>query len=93
MTDAGFPLDEWLAALAAGLEVDLGDVPIAMLLDVARDAAHGVARPAAPLTTFAVGYAAATRGGGREAIAQAAAIAQRLALEHADPTGRKIAER
>ena len=28
-----------------------------MLLDLARDAAHGVERPAAPLTTFLVGVA------------------------------------
>jgi len=27
------------------------------VLDLAREAAHGVARPAAPLTTFLAGYA------------------------------------
>ncbi|MGW7223805.1 DUF6457 domain-containing protein, partial [Streptomyces sp. NPDC054826] len=48
-------------------------------------AAHGVARPAAPLTTFLVGYAAARAGGGREAVAdaarRAAALADRWAAE------------
>ncbi|MDQ3457112.1 MAG: DUF6457 domain-containing protein [Actinomycetota bacterium] len=28
-----------------------------LILDVARDAAHGVARPAAPLTTYLLGIA------------------------------------
>jgi hypothetical protein len=33
------------------------------VLDLAREAAHGVARPAAPLTTFLAGYALGTEGG------------------------------
>ena len=39
-------LDGWVAALAAGLGLDPADVPVGTLLDVARDVAHGVARPA-----------------------------------------------
>ena len=50
-----------------------------MLLDLARDAADGVARPAAPLTTFLVGLAAGHDGGDAEAIAAAAEIATALA--------------
>ena len=72
-------LDDWVAALCDELGVEL-TVDVRMLLDVARDAAHQVDRPAAPLTTFLVGYAAAQRGGGAEAVAEAAAAAQRLAL-------------
>jgi hypothetical protein len=30
---------------------------VATVLDLARDAAHGIARPAAPLTTFIAGMA------------------------------------
>ena len=75
-------LPAWIAELAAALGVDPDVVPRDLLLDVARDAAHGVARPAAPLTTFLVGYAAGLRGGGADEIAAAAAIAQRLAVEH-----------
>jgi hypothetical protein len=73
------PLDGWVAELAAALDVDAGAVDRDLLLDVARDAAHHVARPAAPLTTFLVGLAAGLRGGGAEAIGSAAATAQRLA--------------
>ncbi|WP_445515465.1 NTP transferase domain-containing protein [Streptomyces sp. NEAU-174] len=80
----GHVLDEWIAAVKAELGIDL-DVDTAALLDLARDAAHGVARPAAPLTTFLVGYAAAQKGGGPEALAaateKAAALAARWAEE------------
>jgi Domain of unknown function (DUF6457) len=52
-------LDDWLSAVCAELGLD-GAVAAAMtavVLDVARDAAHGVARPAAPLTTYLLGRA------------------------------------
>ncbi len=76
------PLDAWVAELATALDVDPGSVDRGLLLDVARDAAHHVARPAAPLTTFLVGLAAGLRGGDAHAIADAAATAQRLAVAH-----------
>jgi hypothetical protein len=52
------PLEDWVGELAAALGLDPAAVDRALLLDVARDAAHGIARPAAPLTTFLVGLAA-----------------------------------
>ncbi|MCP9961267.1 DUF6457 domain-containing protein [Streptomyces somaliensis] len=81
----GNVLDEWITAAKAELGVEL-DVDTALLLDLARDAAHGVARPAAPLTTFLVGYAAAKAGGdGPQAVAEATrkavALANRWASE------------
>ncbi|KAK1180716.1 NTP transferase domain-containing protein [Streptomyces sp. NBS 14/10] len=85
----GHVLDEWIAAVKAELGIDL-DVDTAALLDLARDAAHGVARPAAPLTTFLVGYAAAQQGGGPEALAAATGKAAELAArwaEEAESTG------
>jgi hypothetical protein len=76
-------LAEWVAELAAALDVDAAALDRDLVLDVARDAAHGVARPAAPLTTFLVGYAAGLRGGGPDAVRSAAGTAQQLASEHA----------
>ncbi|MCX4455465.1 NTP transferase domain-containing protein [Streptomyces sp. NBC_01340] len=79
----GNVLDEWISAVKDELGIDL-DVDTGVLLDLARDAAHGVARPAAPLTTFLVGYAAALAGGGPEAVAEASRKAAALALRWAD---------
>ena len=81
----GHVLDEWISAVKDELGIDL-DVDTGVLLDLARDAAHGVARPAAPLTTFLIGYAAARAGGGSEAVAEASRKAAALALRWADET-------
>ncbi len=50
-------LEEWTAAVCADLGLDPASADITTVLDLARDAAHGVARPAAPLTTYLVGVA------------------------------------
>ena len=87
----GHVLDEWISAVKDELGIDL-DVDTKLLLDLARDAAHGVARPAAPLTTFLVGYAAAqARGGegGPEAVAEASRKAAALALRWAEEAAAK----
>jgi hypothetical protein len=76
-------LAAWVAELAAALDIDAAALDRDLILDVARDAAHGVARPAAPLTTFLVGYAAGLRGGAPTAVTSAAEVAQRLAAAHA----------
>ncbi|MEU9099100.1 NTP transferase domain-containing protein [Streptomyces sp. NPDC048361] len=82
--DHGGVLDEWITAVKDELGIEL-DVDTGVLLDLARDAAHGVARPAAPLTTFLVGYAAAKAGGeGKDVVdaaRKAAALANRWAAE------------
>jgi Domain of unknown function (DUF6457) len=52
--------DSWLREAAAELgrpELALTDEQQSALLELARVAAHAVARPAAPLTTFLAGYA------------------------------------
>lgn len=50
-------LDEWTAAACAALGLDPATVSRDLVLDLARDVAHGVARPAAPLSTYLVGLA------------------------------------
>ena len=72
-------LTDWISTLAAGLELDedgLSEDDLHTVLDLARDAAHHVQRPAAPLTTFLVGVAV----GRGAALATAAAQATSLAL-------------
>jgi hypothetical protein len=77
-------LEEWVTELAEALEVDPGVLDRDALLHAARDAAHQVARPAAPLTTFLIGYAAGSSAAGSsaagaEAVQRAAGVASRLA--------------
>lgn len=68
MTMAEPDLHRWLLEAldaAAGGSVDaspLGADSVGILLDVAREAAHAVARPAAPLSAFAVGLALGRSG-------------------------------
>jgi hypothetical protein len=65
-------LDVWLREAAAALDASptdtavLGEEAVTILLDLARDAAHGVARPAAPLGTFVLGLALGASGGGMD---------------------------
>jgi hypothetical protein len=47
-------LADWLSAVCAEFGLDPA-VAADVVLDVARDVAHGVERPAAPLTTFLLG--------------------------------------
>lgn len=63
-------LDAWLAAAAEDLGLDPGAVSIATVLDVAKEVAHSVARPAAPLTTFLLGMAIARADDPRAALAE-----------------------
>jgi hypothetical protein len=74
-------LEVWLTRLAGVLDVDVATVDPGALLDLARDAAHSVARPAAPLTTFLVGLAAGRAGGDAAAVAAALASAHALLAE------------
>ena len=68
-------LDDWAEAVAADL--GLVDRPATRaVLDLARDVAHGVERPAAPLTTWRAGMAVA---GGADAEDVAARIRALLA--------------
>ncbi|RYE78868.1 MAG: hypothetical protein EOO74_04655 [Myxococcales bacterium] len=55
-------LHDWIDELCDVLDVEL-DLDESLVLDVAREAAHGVERPAAPISTFLLGYALARSDG------------------------------
>jgi hypothetical protein len=59
-----------------GLE---GEIDEGLILDVAREAAHNVLRPAAPVSTYLLGYAAALAGGRPEDVERLAARVVALA--------------
>ena len=79
-------LEQWVRHVCQALELppELAKHE-QLLLDVARDAAHNVMRPAAPLTTFLVGVAAgraAARGMELDtAVGESATVAGALAAE------------
>ena len=50
-------LDAWVLAACAELGLAPTDVDTAELLDVARDVAHHVVRPGAPVTAYLMGMA------------------------------------
>jgi len=71
-------LDRWVDALEAELGLPPRSVDVGAVLDLARDAAHQVARPAAPVTSYAVGFAqglAAARGEASDALDRATSAA------------------
>jgi len=67
-------LNDWSAALAERFGLTEGDIPISLILDLAREVANGVARPAAPLSAFVAGLVAG-RAGGSPADTEAAVAA------------------
>ena len=79
-------LHDWIDELIDILDVDT-EVDEALVLDLARVAAHNVARPAAPITTYLLGYAAGVQDADPEQIEALAARAQRLAENWDRPAG------
>ncbi|MGP6176270.1 DUF6457 domain-containing protein [Microbacterium sp. A196] len=77
-------LDEWAAALCEHFGLDRRDVPVAAVLDMTRDVANGVARPAAPLGAFIAGIAAGRAGGDPEAVRKALGDVASLAASWSD---------
>ncbi|WP_370617145.1 DUF6457 domain-containing protein [Mumia qirimensis] len=73
-------VQDWSDAVCSELGIE-PDYDVDAILDAARDVAHGVERPAAPLTAFLIGYAAAMAGGSAadvdQALDQVTALASR----------------
>ena len=71
-------LHDWIDELSDVLDVDT-EVDEGLVLDLARVAAHNVARPAAPITAYLLGFAAGTQAADPEEIETLAAKVQVLA--------------
>ncbi|QKJ18684.1 DUF6457 domain-containing protein [Microbacterium hominis] len=72
-------LDAWAQALCAHFGLEPEQVPVAAVLDLTRDVATSVARPAAPLGAFVAGLAAGRSGGDASAVREALAAVVALA--------------
>lgn len=71
-------LHDWIDELCDAFDMD-AEVDEALVLDLARDAAHNVERPAAPITTYLLGYAAGLQQANPEEVERLAAVATELA--------------
>ncbi len=71
-------LHDWIDELCDALDIET-ELDEGLVLDLARDVAHGVERPAAPITTFLLGYAAAVHGASPETVEELAGRASALA--------------
>jgi hypothetical protein len=79
-------LHDWIDELCDALDVE-HELDEALVLDLARVAAHNVQRPAAPITTYLLGYAAATHDAGPARIEELASAASALADSWEKPAG------
>ena len=68
-------MQTWLDAVKKELGLE-ADVDVDLILDVAKDAAHNVQRPAAPVTTYLLGLAVGAGVAPGDAAAKIAALAQ-----------------
>jgi hypothetical protein len=68
-------LDRFAAAACRELGLDPAAVEIPLVLDVARDVAHGVLRPAAPVSAYLLGLAVGRGADPRAAAAALTALA------------------
>ena len=64
------PLETWIEQVVDALVLDRGLLDRDAILDLTKDVAHRVARPAAPLTAYLVGLAVGAGAGSPEQIAQ-----------------------
>jgi molybdopterin-guanine dinucleotide biosynthesis protein A len=71
-------LHDWIDELCDALDIET-EVDEALILDLAKVAADNVVRPAAPVTTYLLGYAAGAAGADEDGIERLAARAQALA--------------
>jgi len=71
-------LHDWIDELCDALDIET-EVDEALVLDLARSAAHEVTKVAAPITTYLLGFAAGAQGANPEAIERLAGKAQALA--------------
>jgi hypothetical protein len=77
-------LDEWAQVVCLEFGLPAASVDIRVILDVARDVAHAVDRPAAPLTAYLLGLAVA---GGHPLEAAASRLSELAAGWDGDPAG------
>jgi hypothetical protein len=90
-------LDAWVARLLEGFEIPDAPVDRDAVLGLAGVVAHGIVRPAAPLTTYIAGYAAGLAAGSgmatpEQCVASADRLVRSLLDEHTAAGGPSAAD-
>ncbi|MGH3424494.1 MAG: DUF6457 domain-containing protein [Nocardioidaceae bacterium] len=80
-------LQQWSDQVCDALGIEITP-DLKGVLDTARDVAHTVERPAAPVTAFLIGYAAARRGGSAQDVADVTSVVARLVEDWPDEEDR-----
>ena len=80
-------LEEFQRTACTALGNDPSTVDQDLILELTKDVAHNVARPAAPLSAFVVGLAAGKAGGDADAIRTAVMKVAALAGGYTAPDG------
>ncbi|MFI6267391.1 DUF6457 domain-containing protein [Micromonospora zamorensis] len=79
-------MDDWVTAVCTELDLDPAGVPVPAVLDLARDVAHQVLRPGAPVTAYLLGLAVGRGADPADATARVSALAGTWPVElGADP--------
>ncbi|MDL4820708.1 DUF6457 domain-containing protein [Actinomadura sp. OS1-43] len=76
-----------MSAVCGELGLERGDIDRDLVLDLARDVAHGVARPGAPLTAYLLGLAVGRGVPARDAAARLTEMAEAWDAEPAGDEG------
>lgn len=83
-------MDDWVTAVCTELDLDPAGVPVPTVLDLARDVAHQVLRPGAPVTAYLLGLAVGRGADPADAAARVSALAGtwpvELGADPGDPT-------
>jgi Domain of unknown function (DUF6457) len=79
-------LDAWIAAACAELGLSPADVEAKAVLDVARDVAHQVVRPGAPVSAYLMGVAVGRGADPSDVAARLSALALSWPKDDTGPT-------
>ena len=80
-------LEEFIRTTCRALGIDPANVDQDLILELTKDVAHNVVRPAAPIAAFIVGLAAGRAGGDADAVRAAAIKVAALAAGYTAPDG------
>lgn len=72
-------LEQWAQALCERFDLAREDLPIPLILDLARDVSNSVARPAAPFSAYVAGLVVGRAGGSPAEVDTAVAAITELA--------------